>query len=110
MPSSKGMQEINRNTHARLSEIVPTKQMPLKTSSRDEGVNHHYHTRRLISGPTSVPTAPTRGGKGVIGMTTREGQTEEDRISSSTFSRQASRLPDVLYERGRVYVERSRNS
>ncbi len=33
--------------------------------------------------------AQRRGGKGVIGMATREGESEEDRISSSTSSPRA---------------------
>ena len=58
--------------------------------------------------PSSAYRAQRRGGKGVIGMTTREGATEEDeRFRRASLHRHHARLPDVLHRR-RPLLRRAR--
>src|SRR5438094_984853 len=100
----KELQEIKQK-HAtpRLTEIVPDEGL-----IANEGVIITITHAGLIK-RTNVSSyrAQRRGGKGVIGMSTREGQTEEDRdFIEHLFTASTHDYLMFFTNAGRVYVER----
>ena len=85
----------------RLTELVPDEgDIAIEDLIANEGVIITITHNGLIK-RTNVSSyrAQRRGGKGVIGMVTREGDTEDDRrFHRASVHRQHPRLPDVLYE------------
>ena len=106
----KELQEIKQK-HAtpRLSEIVPDEgEIAIEDLIANEGVIITITHAGLIK-RTNVSSyrAQRRGGKGVIGMTTREGQTEEDRdFIEHLFTASTHDYLMFFTNAGRVYVER----
>src|SRR6267154_960553 len=106
----KELQEIKQK-HAtpRLSEIVPDEgEIAIEDLIANEGVIITITHAGLIK-RTNVSSyrAQRRGGKGVIGMTTREGQTDEDRdFIEHLFTASTHDYLMFFTNTGRVYVER----
>src|SRR6266566_7880364 len=106
----KELQEIKQK-HAtpRLSEIVPDEgEIAIEDLIANEGVIITITHAGLIK-RTNVSSyrAQRRGGKGVIGMTTREGQTDEDRdFIEHLFTASTHDYLMFFTNAGRVYVER----
>src|SRR5213594_1208459 len=106
----KELQEIKQK-HAtpRLSEIVPDEgEIAIEDLIANEGVIITITHAGLIK-RTNVSSyrAQRRGGKGVIGMTTREGQTEEDRdFIEHLFAASSHDYLMFFTNSGRVFVER----
>src|SRR5881394_1856293 len=106
----KELQEIKQK-HAtpRLSEIVPDEgEIAIEDLIANEGVIITITHAGLIK-RTNVSSyrAQRRGGKGVIGMSTREGQTEEDRdFIEHLFTASTHDYLMFFTNAGRVYVER----
>jgi len=106
----KELQEIKQK-HAtpRLTEIVPDEgEIAIEDLIANEGVIITITHAGLIK-RTNVSSyrAQRRGGKGVIGMTTREGQTEEDRdFIEHLFTASTHDYLMFFTNAGRVYVER----
>jgi len=106
----KELQEIKQK-HAtpRLSEIVPDEgEIAIEDLIANEGVIITITHAGLIK-RTNVSSyrAQRRGGKGVIGMTTREGQTEEDHdFIEHLFTASTHDYLMFFTNAGRVYVER----
>src|SRR5438552_1569238 len=106
----KELQEIKQK-HAtpRLTEIVPDEgEIAIEDLIANEGVIITITHAGLIK-RTNVSSyrAQRRGGKGVIGMTTREGQTEEDRdFIEHLFTASTHDFLMFFTNAGRVYVER----
>src|SRR5213596_1418917 len=106
----KELQEIKQK-HAtpRLSEIVPDEgEIAIEDLIANEGVIITITHAGLIK-RTNVSSyrAQRRGGKGVIGMSTREGQTEEDRdFIEHLFTASTHDYLMFFTNTGRVYVER----
>lgn len=104
------LQEI-RAKHAtpRLTEIVPDEgEMAIEDLIANEGVIITITHGGLIK-RTNVSSyrSQRRGGKGVIGMTTREGQTEEDNdFVEHLFTASTHDYLMFFTNMGRVYVER----
>ena len=104
------LQEIKQK-HAtrRMTEIVPDEgEIAIEDLIANEGVIITITHGGLIK-RTNVSSyrAQRRGGKGVIGMTTREGQTEEDRdFIEHLFAASAHDYLMFFTNTGRVYVER----
>ena len=105
------LREIQREIRhsPRRTQIVPDEgEISIEDLIANEGViitiTHNGFIKRTA---VSAYRAQRRGGKGVIGMTTREAATEEDeRLRRASLHRHDARLPDVLHEDGRCYVER----
>src|SRR5438093_1403027 len=93
----------------RMTEIVPDEgEMAIEDLIANEGVIITITHGGLIK-RTNVSSyrAQRRGGKGVIGMTTREGQTEEDRdFIEHLFTASTHDFLMFFTNAGRVYVER----
>ena len=70
-------------------------------SHRQRRRHHHAHARRLHQAHrVSAYRAQRRGGKGVIGMTTREGgERRGERFRRASLHRDDARLPDVFHRR-----------
>src|SRR6266850_257745 len=106
----KELQEIKQK-HAtpRLSEIVPDEgEIAIEDLIANEGVIITITHAGLIK-RTNVSSyrAQRRGGKGVIGMATREGETEEDRdFIEHLFTASTHDYLMFFTNAGRVYVER----
>src|SRR5437867_344129 len=106
----KELQEIKQK-HAtpRMTEIVPDEgEIAIEDLIANEGVIITITHGGLIK-RTNVSSyrAQRRGGKGVIGMTTREGQTEEDRdFIEHLFTASTHDYLMFFTNTGRVYVER----
>src|SRR6266508_3463232 len=106
----KELQEIKQK-HAtpRLTEIVPDEgEMAIEDLIANEGVIITITHAGLIK-RTNVSSyrAQRRGGKGVIGMATREGQTDEDRdFIEHLFTASTHDYLMFFTNIGRVYVER----
>src|SRR5256712_2297432 len=106
----KELQEIKQK-HAtpRLTEIVPDEgEIAIEDLIANEGVIITITHAGLIK-RTNVSSyrAQRRGGKGVIGMSTREGQTEEDRdFIEHLFTASTHDYLMFFTNAGRVYVER----
>src|SRR2546428_183666 len=106
----KELQEIKQK-HAtpRLTEIVPDEgEIAIEDLIANEGVIITLTHAGLIK-RTNVSSyrAQRRGGKGVIGMSTREGQTEEDRdFIEHLFTASTHDYLMFFTNAGRVYVER----
>jgi DNA gyrase subunit A len=106
----KELQEIKQK-HAtpRLTDIVPDEgEIAIEDLIANEGVIITITHAGLIK-RTNVSSyrAQRRGGKGVIGMTTREGQTEEDRdFIEHLFTASTHDYLMFFTNAGRVYVER----
>jgi DNA gyrase subunit A len=106
----KELQEI-KEKHAtpRLTAIVPDEgEMAIEDLIANEGVIITITHAGLIK-RTNVSSyrAQRRGGKGVIGMTTREGQTDEDRdFLEHLFTASTHDYLMFFTNSGRVYVER----
>ena len=104
------LQEI-RTRHAtpRLTEIVPDEgEIAIEDLIANEGVIITITHAGLIK-RTNVSSyrSQRRGGKGVIGMTTREGQTEEDNdFVEHLFTASTHDYLMFFTSLGRVYVER----
>ena len=104
------LQEIKQKHAARrLTEIVPDEgEIAIEDLIANEGVIITLTHAGLIK-RTNVSSyrAQRRGGKGVIGMTTREGQTEEDRdFIEHLFTASTHDYLMFFTNTGRVYVER----
>src|SRR5204862_7492074 len=106
----KELQEIKQK-HAtpRLTEIVPDEgEIAIEDLIANEGVIITITHAGLIK-RTNVSSyrAQRRGGKGVIGMSTREGQTEEDRdFIEHLFTASTHDYLLFFTNTGRAYVER----
>src|SRR2546427_11854407 len=106
----KELQELKQK-HAtpRLTEIVPDEgEIAIEDLIANEGVIITITHAGLIK-RTNVSSyrAQRRGGKGVIGMSTREGQTEEDRdFIEHLFTASTHDYLMFFTNTGRVYVER----
>src|SRR5881409_2000847 len=104
------LQEIKQK-HAtrRMTEIVPDEgEIAIEDLIANEGVIITITHGGLIK-RTNVSSyrSQRRGGKGVIGMTTREGQTEEDRdFIEHLFAASSHDYLMFFTNSGRVYVER----
>jgi DNA gyrase subunit A len=107
----KGELEAIKAKHAqpRRTEIVPDEgEMAIEDLIANEGVIITLTHNGLIK-RTNVSSyrAQRRGGKGVIGMATREGATEEDRdFIEHLFTASAHDYLMFFTNTGRVYVER----
>src|SRR6266516_1379547 len=106
----KELQEIKQK-HAtpRLSEIVPDEgEIAIEDLIANEGgIITITHAGLIKRTNVSSYRAQRRGGKGVIGMTTREGQTEEDRdFIEHLFTASTHDYLMFFTNAGRVYVER----
>src|SRR5206468_2316348 len=104
------LQEIKQKyASPRLTQIVPEEgEMAIEDLIANEGVIITLTHAGLIK-RTNVSSyrAQRRGGKGVIGMTTREGQTEEDRdFIEHLFTASTHDYLMFFTNAGRVYVER----
>jgi DNA gyrase subunit A len=106
----KELQELKQK-HAtpRMTEIVPDEgEIAIEDLIANEGVIITITHAGLIK-RTNVSSyrAQRRGGKGVIGMSTREGQTEEDRdFIEHLFTASTHDYLMFFTNAGRVYVER----
>src|SRR3989475_3606204 len=106
----KELQELKQK-HAtpRLTEIVPDEgEIAIEDLIANEGVIITITHAGLIK-RTNVSSyrAQRRGGKGVIGMATRQGQTEEDRdFIEHLFTASTHDYLMFFTNAGRVYVER----
>jgi DNA gyrase subunit A len=106
----KELQDI-RQKHAspRMTEIVPDEgEIAIEDLIANEGVIITITHNGLIK-RTNVSSyrSQRRGGKGVIGMVTREGQTEEDRdFIEHLFTASTHDYLMFFTNTGRVYVER----
>ena len=85
----------------RMTELVPDEgEIAIEDLIANEGVIITLTHNGLIK-RTNISSyrAQRRGGKGVIGMATREGATDEDKdFIEHLFTAEHARLPDVLHE------------
>jgi DNA gyrase subunit A len=107
----KELREI-RDKYAtpRLTQLVPDEgEIAMEDLIRNEGLHHQHHPWRFIKRTAvSAFRAQRRGGKGVIGMSTREGATQEEEgdFVQHLFTATTHDFLMFFTESGRAYVEK----